>query len=118
MMKGEMMGSCQAMKEQKQKMMADMKAQDAQLTEQLARMNDAPENRKLDLMATVVTQMVQQRAAMHARMEKMHEGMMNHMMQHMQMGKDSMAQCPMMKDMKAMDDKSEDAHKEHEAEKK
>lgn len=118
MMKGEMMGSCQTMKEQKQKMMADMKAQDAQLTEQLAKMNDAPENRKLDLMAAVVTQMVQQRAAMHARMEKMQEGMMNHMMQHMQMGKESMSQCPMMKDMKAMDDKSEDAHKEHQAEKK
>jgi hypothetical protein len=118
MMKGELMESCQAMKEQKEKVMADMKAQDAQLTERLTKMNDAPENRKLDLMAAVVTQMVQQRAAMHARMEKMQEGMMNHMMQHMQIGKESMSQCPMMKDMKAMDDKSGDAHKEHQAEKK
>jgi len=43
--------------------------------------------------------------------------MMEHMMQHMQMGKESMAKCPMMKDMKGMDDKSEDAHKEHHEEK-
>jgi hypothetical protein len=42
--------------------------------------------------------------------------MMKHMMQHMQMGKESLAQCPMMKDMegmKDMDEKSADAHKEH-----
>jgi len=33
---------CQEMKEQKQKMKEDMKAQDAQLTEQLTKMNSAP----------------------------------------------------------------------------
>jgi hypothetical protein len=112
------MQRCQAMMEQKEKMMADIKAQDAELTAQVAKMNGAPENRKLDLMAAVVTHLVEQRTAMNVRMEKMQEGMMNHMMQHMQMGKESMSQCPMMKGMKGTDEKSADAHKEHQAEQK
>jgi len=44
--------------------------------------------------------------------------MMQHMMQHMQLGKESMSQCPMMKDMKGMDEKLGDAHKEHQNEHK
>ena len=107
-----MMERCQAMKEQKQKMMADMKAQDAQLTEQLTEMNRAPEDKKMGLMAAVVTHMVEQRITMDARKAKMEEEMMQHMMQHMQMGKESMSQCPMMKGMKGMDEKSGDAQKE------
>jgi hypothetical protein len=107
-----MMERCQAMKEQKEKMMADMKAQDAELAVQVAKMNSAPENKKLDLMAAVVTQMVEQRTAMNVRKAKMDEEMMKHMMQHMQMGKESMSQCPMMKGMKGMDEKSGDAQKE------
>lgn len=35
------------MKEQKQTMKEDMKAQDAQLTEYVAKMNSAPENKKV-----------------------------------------------------------------------
>src|SRR5450756_2565220 len=90
--------------------MDDMKVQDAQLTEQLADMNRAPEDKKMGLMAAVITHMVEQRIAMDARKAKMEEEMMKHMMQHMQMGKESMSQCPMMKDM---DDKSGNDHKEH-----
>jgi hypothetical protein len=92
-------------------MMADMKAQDAELTEQLTKMNSAPEDKKMGLMAAVVTHMVEQRIAMDARKAKMEEAMMQHMMQHMQMGKESMAQCPMMKGMKGMDEKSRDTQK-------
>jgi hypothetical protein len=92
-----MMERCQEMQAQKQKMMAEMKAQDAALTEQVAKMNSAPADKKTDLMAAVLTQMVEQQTAMHARMEKMQTKMMQHMTEHMQMGKDSMAQCPMMK---------------------
>ena len=103
MMPGKMMESCQAMKEQKEKMMADMKAQDAELTEQVAQMNRAPDNAKISLMAAVITHMQEQRTAMNARKAKMDEAMMQHMMQHMQTGKESMAQCPMMKGMKGMD---------------
>jgi hypothetical protein len=98
-----MMERCQEMKEQKQKMKDDMKAQDAELTAQVARMNGAPEGKKVNLMAGVITHMLQQRIAMDARKAKMEEEMMQHMMQHMQMGKESMAQCPMMK---AMSDKA------------
>ena len=97
MMDDKMMERCQAMKEQKETMMAEMKAQDAELTAQVAKMNSAPEDKKLDLMAAVVTQMVEQQTAMNARKAKMEEEMMQHMMQHMQMGKESMWKCPLMK---------------------
>ena len=116
-----MMERCQEMKEQKQKMKEDMKAQDAQLTEQLTKMNRAPENKKMGLMAAVITHMVEQRITMDARKAKMEEEMMKHMMQHMQMGKESMAQCPMMKGMKGMKDMDESpasTHKENQEEKK
>jgi len=113
MMEGKMMERCQEMKEQKQKMMADMNAQDAEITEQVARINSAPEDKKLVLLAAVVTRMVEQRTAMNARMAKMQEEMMKHMMEHMQMGKESISQCPMMKGMKGMDETSADVHKEH-----
>ena len=113
-----MMEQCQEMKEQKTKMKADMKAHDTQLTEQLAAMNRAPEDKKTDLMAAVITGMVEQRITMDARKAKMEEKMMQHMMQHMEMGKESMAKCPMMKGMKGMDEKSAGDHKEHQAEQK
>ena len=113
-----MMERCQEMKEQQQKMKEDMKAQDAQLTEHLAEMNRAPEDKKMDLMAAVITQMVEQRIAMDARKAKMEDEMMQHMMQHMQMGKESMSQCPMMKGMKGTEEKPAGAHKEHQQEQK
>ena len=107
-----MMERCQEMKDQKQKLKEDMKAQDAQLTEQLAEMNRAPKDKKVGLMATALTGMVQQRITMDARKAKMEDEMMQHMMQHMQMGKESMSQCPMMKSMKDMDENPVGAHKE------
>ncbi len=113
-----MMDRCEEMKQQKQNMKDDMKAQDAQLTEQLANMNRAPEDQKTDLMAAVLTHMVEQRIAMDARKAHMEEAMMQHMMQHMRMGKESMSQCPMMKGMEEMDDKSAGAFKEQEIERK
>jgi hypothetical protein len=107
-----MMEDCQAMKQQKQKMAEDMKAQAAALTENVARMNAASKDKKTGVMAGVVTQMVDQQLAMDARKAKMEEEMMKHMMKHMQMGKDSMAMCPMMK--MAADPAT--AHAEHHAE--
>jgi hypothetical protein len=118
MTKAKMMAACQKMKEQKQKMKEDMMAQGAQLTEQIAKMNRAPADQKQDLMAAILTRMEAQKLTMDARKAKMEEAMMQHMMQHMQMGKDSMAQCPMMKDMKGMkgmkgmDEKSGDVEEE------
>ena len=115
MMEGKMMERCEAMKEQKQKMKEGMKAQNAELTEHVAKMNSAPEAKKVGLMAAVITQMVEQRTTMDARKAKMQEEMMQHMMQHMQMGKESMAQCPMMKDMS---EKSAGTHEGHRDEQK
>ena len=113
MTEAKMMQQCQDMKAQKKRMKEDMQAQDAQLTGQLAEMNRAPRDKKVGLMAAALTNMVEQRIAMDARKAKMEEEMMKHMMQHMQMGKESMSQCPMMKEMKDMDEKSTSAHKDH-----
>lgn len=93
------MEHCQEMKEMKQKYADDVKAQNLDLTERAAKMNTAPEDKKIALMASLVTQMVNQGIAMDARKVKMEEEMMSHMMKHMQMGKESMAQCSMMKEM-------------------
>ena len=97
-----MMEGCQEMMEKKQEMMAEMKAQDVEIASQVEKMNSAPADKKVDLIAAVVTRMVEQRAAMNARKAEMQEEMMTHMMQHMQMGKESMSQCPMMKEMGGM----------------
>ena len=110
MTEAKMMEQCQEMKEQKAKMKADMKAHDAQLTEKLAIMNRAPQDKKTDLMAAVVTHMVEHRIAMDARKAKMEEKMMQHMMQHMELGKESMSKCPMMKDKH---DQAAGAHEKH-----
>ncbi len=117
-MEGKMMEGCQEMKEQKQKMMADMKAQDTDLAAQVAKMNSAPAEQKVELMTAVITKMTEQHAAMNARKAKMEEEMMKHMMEHMQMGRESMSQCPMMKGMKGMDSKPAGDHKEHHADSK
>jgi hypothetical protein len=111
-METKMMERCQAMKEKKEKMMADIKAQDAELTVQVAKMNSAPADKKMDLMAGILTQMAERRIAMDARKAKMEEEMIQHMMQHLQMGRQSISHCPMMKTMKGMDDKTGDAQKE------
>jgi len=117
-MESKMMEGCKEIKAQKQKMKEDIKAQNTKLTEHVAEMNSAPKDKKIHIMAAVVTHIVEQRITMDAHKAKMEEDMMKHMMQHMQMGKESMAQCPMMKGMKDMDDKSGDAHKQHQKEQK
>lgn len=102
MTEAKMMERCQEMMDQKQKIMSEMKTQEAELTAKVDEMNSAPADKKVDLIAAVVTQLVEQRTAMHARMEKMQGEMMPHMMQHMKMGNESMANCPMMRGMKGM----------------
>jgi hypothetical protein len=90
---------CKDMMEQKKKLAADVESQDAELTELVAKMNRAPGDKQMTLMAAAITQIVEHQAAMDQRKATMEDAMMAHMMQHMQMGKDSMGQCPMMKDM-------------------
>lgn len=94
---GKMMEHCKKMMEQKEQMKADRQAQNTELTEQAARMNSAPAEKKVDEMAALITKMLEQRIAMDERKAKMEEGMMEHMREHMETGKDSLSMCPMMK---------------------
>jgi hypothetical protein len=93
---------CQAMMADQEKMMAEMKAADERLDNLVAKMNAESGVEKADATAAVVNEMVTQRRAMRDGMMKMEDGMMGHMMAHMQAGKDSMAKCPMMKQMGGM----------------
>jgi hypothetical protein len=86
-------------------MMGEMKAQDAELTAQVARMNSATGETKVQLMAEILTKMVDQRTAMNARMEQMH----GEMMKHMQMGMGSKPHHPKMK---GVDEKPEEMPKQ------
>ena len=97
-----MTAKCQAMMAGHEKMMTEMKAADQKLDDLVAKMNSAPSPERADATAAVVTEMVAQRRTMQAGMMKMQQGMMSHMMEHMQAGKDSMAMCPMMKQMAGM----------------
>ena len=110
-----MKGCCGAIKTQMGKMKADVKAQDDALTEQVAKMNGAPDNKKLAAMAAVITRMAEDRIVMDAKMDILHMAMRQHIMQHMSMSKESIAGCSMMK---GMDEKSADAHKGHQTEQK
>jgi hypothetical protein len=93
---------CQAMMNERERMMADMKAADQRLDALVDAMNAASDTEQVTATAIVVTEMVAQRRAMQAGMMKMQEGMMSHMMEHMQAGGGSMAMCPMMKEMGGM----------------
>lgn len=118
MMNDKMMEHCNAMKDMQEKLMSDMKAQDEALTTEVARMNAAPDNQKLTLLAAVVTRMVEQRASMNLRTESMHASMMSHMMEHNGQGMGNMSQCPMMMGMVGMDDTPAHLHNGHQEKKK
>lgn len=101
-MEGKMMENCQTMMDEKAKMLAEIKVKETELTAEIGRMNSAPANEQLSLLAAVVTHMQQHRTGVADRMEEMQGKMMTHMMQHMEMGEGSMSQCPMMKGMMNM----------------
>ena len=88
-----------AMMAEREKMMTAMKAADQRLDSLVATMNTASGLAQTAATASVVTEMVTQQRTMREGMMKMQQGMMPHMMEHMQEGKDSMAMCPMMKQM-------------------
>lgn len=101
---GTMTQSHQAMQMQREKMMMEMKAQDAELNAQLAKIKSAPDQQKVDLLVALVGRMIEQRIAMHARMDEM----MNQMMTEMPTGSESMSSHGMMKGMDDKDDKPAD----------
>jgi hypothetical protein len=99
MMKGEKTEDHQTMMQQHQAMMADMKAQDAELAAKVVEMNSAPADKKLNLLAAIVTRLVEQRTAMAARMGTMQGEMMKCMGDSMPMDPKSPMPHPMMKGM-------------------
>lgn len=98
----DMAAKCQAMMADQEKMMAEIKAADLRLDDLVGKMNAASGTEKAAATAAVVNEMVTQRRSMRDGMMKMQHGMMAHMMGHMNAGKDSMAMCPMMKQMGGM----------------
>ena len=98
--KAPMMESCKAMKADKEKHMAHMKAMDYKLDGLVAKMDKANGTAKMSATSDVLKELVAQRKSMNSMMEAKHAKMMGHMMQHMQSGK--MGDCPMMKGMKDM----------------
>jgi len=98
----DMAAKCKAMMAEMDRMMAATKTADEGLNDLVAKMNAAAGMEKADAIAAVVNEMVRQRRTMRDGMMKMEQDMMGHMMEHMQAGKDSMATCPMMKQMGGM----------------
>ena len=94
-----MQNHCKTTMEHKAAMAAETKAQDAALTEMIAKMNRTSGAEQATLMAAVLTRMVEERVARNVHMAAMDHETMQHMMKHMTVDKDSMAHCPMMKDM-------------------
>ena len=103
MMDGKMMES--QMTERRQKMMADVKAQDETLKDLVAKMNSAPDDKKLALMASVVTLLVEQRLAMNERRSSMMDETFNHMMWHTRIGMENILHCPFYDEWKSSEDK-------------
>lgn len=112
---------CQAMATTRAQMMARMTEADAALATLVEQMNASAGQKKVDVMADLLSQLVAQRKGMHEHMMPMHEQMMQHMIEHMaaSMPEDmrksmheSMQQCPMMKGMHGQGEPG--AHGEHE----
>lgn len=103
---GKMMADCESMMAEKKAMMSAMKTADAALASQVSAMNNAPAGQKSELMASILTALVEQRVAMNAKASEMSEKMMSHMMGHMGSDSGSMADCPMMEEGSMMKDGS------------
>ena len=76
-------GQASAMMAQRQQMMARMRALDQRLNDLVAKMDAAKGTAKVDAIATVVKELVAQRAQLRDEMMAMQGRMMGHMMQHM-----------------------------------
>jgi hypothetical protein len=70
--RGESMPGGPGMMQERQQMMARMKAQDAEIDKLVVRMNSAGGDQQQGIMADILTRMVKQRAEMAAYLEKMH----------------------------------------------
>ena len=100
---GGMPDKCKAMMEKKQQMMQKCKMMDARLDELVAAMNTATGQQKIDAMAALLNELVQQRKSMHEMMMNMQGGMMHGKMQGgMMQGEMSQGKKPKCKMMQKM----------------
>ena len=107
-MQGDMPAKCKAMMEKKQQMMQKCKAMDAKLDQLTAAMNTATGQQKIDAMAALLNELVQQRKSMHKMMMNMQGGMMSGMMGE-GMSMESKKKCKMMMKKEMMEHKSDAA---------
>jgi TolA-binding protein len=90
---------CLEMMQQKKTLYEDIKVQNDKLIEQLTAMNLAPKEQKVELMAGVITNLVQQQITMDERKQQMEVKMMNHLMTHMSCNNKVKVHCSMVKDL-------------------
>jgi hypothetical protein len=90
----QMQEKCQEMMARHQEMQQEMAAMDARLEELVVQMNAASGEARVDAMAAVINELIEQRRDMHEMMAEMGPGMMGHMMMHMD--PETMEMCPMM----------------------
>ncbi|KIH77478.1 hypothetical protein SAMN05660860_01870 [Geoalkalibacter ferrihydriticus] len=97
-----MMEKCKEMGEKHEAMQKKMAERDARLQERVEAMNAATGEEKVEAIAVVINELIEQRRAMHDMMTKMGPEMMRHMMEHMhpEITDEMMDKCPMMKMMK------------------
>jgi len=79
----------------REKMLAEAKAEDATLSKLVAELNRVPENKKVDLMATILTKLVAQHHQMLGEWETMHARMMQFRKERMSTGAASMSKSSM-----------------------
>lgn len=102
--KAESMPDCAAMMQKGDAMKQHMADMNAKLQTLVDDMNKSKGSAKVDKMQAVINELVSQRSMMQKEMMDMQPQMMHHMMEHMHSGMmkgmtDSMAGCPMMKNM-------------------
>ncbi|MCW3052856.1 MAG: hypothetical protein JWN14_2026 [Chthonomonadales bacterium] len=110
------MAHCKEMMQKKARMQADFKEQDARVDALVTKMNTSTGAERVEAMAAVITELSAQRKNRQEKTAAMEAEMMQHMMEHMQMGKQSMAMCPMMQAMQmpnSAQGKPEDHSKHH-----
>src|SRR3990172_9990105 len=96
MIKEDMMESCKAIMDKHKEMQTKMAHMDQKLNDLVKKMNETNGNDKVEAMAALLNELVNQRRGMHQMMFG-HQGMMmERMSEHMQNGAASMMQCPMM----------------------
>lgn len=93
------MGHHQELRAMREKMLSSAKAEDAALEKMVAELKKAPEAKKADLEAAILTKLVAQHHQILSEWESMHARMMQFRNEHMQVGKNETHTTGMMSRM-------------------